>query len=302
MCFVRNGVIAAIGAYLMWGFFPIYFHWIKAAPAIEILAHRTVWSFILMATFMALGKRWGRVRLALQGTQVRWTVLGAAILLSMNWFIYIWAVNSGNVVASSLGYFINPLVNVLLGVIFLGERLRPGQWAPVGLASLGVIYLTITYGQIPWISLSLALTFGFYGLLKKIVKLSSTQSLTLETAAMSLPALAFLLYLGATGQGAFGHVSPVVTLLLILSGLVTALPLILFGYGAQRIPLYMLGLAQYIAPTIQFLLGVLVFDEPFTRYQLLGYVMIWVALALYSSDEVRNWRRKQSQLVMAGES
>jgi chloramphenicol-sensitive protein RarD len=210
----------------------------------------------------------------------------AAILLSVNWFTYIWAVNAGYVVEASLGYFINPLVNFLLGVIFRGEKLRGGQVAAVVLAGLGVVYLTVSYGSLPWISLVLAFTFGMYGLIKKTARLESMHGFSLETMVLFLPALFFLLYRESSGVGTFVQLGAVVTLLLVLSGPVTSIPLLLFGYSARRIPLSMLGFIQYIAPTLQFLLGVFVFAEPFPPARMVGFSIIWMALLVYTLEGV----------------
>jgi chloramphenicol-sensitive protein RarD len=223
----------------------------------------------------------------------------AAILLSLNWYTYIWAVNAGYVVEASLGYFINPLVNFLLGVIFLGEKLRRGQIIAVILAILGVAYLTVSYGSLPWISLVLAFTFGMYGLIKKTAPLESMHGFSLETIVLFLPALGYLLYREASGVGAFVHQGGVVTLLLILAGPVTSIPLLLFGYSARRIPLSMLGFIQYITPTMQFLLGVLVYFEPFPKARLVGFCIIWLALMLYSLEGVLFSRKlKESQSLV----
>jgi len=290
----NKGLLSAISAYILWGLLPIYWKWLHQVPAGQILAHRISWSFILLVVFLSVIKDWGWLNQALKTRRTIILFFSAAILLSMNWFIYIWAVNSGHVVESSLGYFINPLVYVILGVIFLHERLRKDQWLAVGLATIGVIYLTVLYGRLPWIALSLAVTFGIYGLLKKIGALSSLRGLTLETATMFLPALAYLIFQESNGQAAFAHVSPLTTFLLVLAGPVTTIPLVLFGYGAQKIPLYMLGLSQYIAPTIQFLLGVIVYNEPFSPAQLVGFALIWAALIVYSIGEYYVWNRRAS--------
>ena len=210
----------------------------------------------------------------------------AAVLLSLNWYTYIWAVNAGFVVEASLGYFINPLVNFLLGVIFFREKLRRGQIVAVVLAGLGVVYLTVSYGSLPWISLALAITFGAYGLIKKTAALESMHGFSLETIVLFLPALAYLIYRDATGVGAFVHQGLLVTTLLILAGPVTSIPLLLFGYAARRIPLSMLGFIQYITPTMQFLLGVFVYLEPFPQARLVGFSIIWLALLLYSLEGV----------------
>jgi chloramphenicol-sensitive protein RarD len=293
----RKGFFAAAGAYIIWGFFPVYFKWLHSVPALEILAHRIVWSFLLLAGVLSVRKHWAWLSPALRNRRLVLVFLAAAILLSANWGIYIYAVNSGHVVESSLGYFINPLVYVLLGVIFLRERLRLHQWTAVGIATAGVAYLTWRYGQLPWIALSLALSFGFYGLLKKISPLGSTNGLTLETALMGLPATAYLLVLEAEGVSAFTHQGPLIMFLLLLAGPITALPLILFGYGAQRIPLYLVGLTQYIAPTIQFSLGVFLFNEPFSADRLAGFAMIWFALGVYSLGEYLALRARKRAIA-----
>lgn len=288
----NKGILAAIGAYILWGLFPIYWKFLHHVPAGQILAHRISWSFVLLVVFLSVIKDWEWLGRAIRDRRTIILFTTAAILLSANWFIYIWSVNSGHVVESSLGYFINPLVYVILGVFFLRERLRKDQWIAVGLATFGVVYLTILYGRLPWIAISLAVTFGVYGLLKKIGALSSLKGLTLETATMFLPALAFLIFQEVNGQGAFGHISILTTILLVMAGPVTTIPLVLFGYGAKNIPLYMLGLAQYIAPTIQFFLGVVVYGEPFTPSQLVGFMFIWTALIIYSFGEYYAWNRR----------
>jgi chloramphenicol-sensitive protein RarD len=296
---LNRGALAAIGAYVMWGFFPVYWKWLVGVPAGEILAHRIAWSFILLVLLLSIKRDLNWLKPALKKPRVVILFVTAAILLSINWFIYIWAVNSGQVIESSLGYFINPLVYVILGVFVLRERLRVDQWVAVGFATLGVVYLTILHGQPPWIALSLALSFGLYGLLKKIGALSSLYGLTLETAAMFFPALVFLIYLEVNHQGAFGHVSYLTTLLLMFAGPVTAVPLVFFGYGAQRIPLFMLGLTQYIAPTLQFLLGLLLYNEPFSPGKLVGFLLIWFALAIYSAGEYFAWKKRHSTRVQS---
>ncbi len=283
---MNKGILAGIGAYIMWGLFPVYWRLLEQDPAIEILAHRMVWSLVFMAITLAVQQDWrwlGEV-LRNQRTVVIYTV--AAILLSLNWYTYIWAVNAGYVVEASLGYFINPLVNILLGVIFLGERLRLGQVVAVILAGLGVIYLTVSYGSLPWISLLLAFTFGMYGLIKKTAVLESMHGFSLETLVLFLPAFGYLLYRNATGVGAFGHQGLVVTLLLALAGPVTSIPLLLFGFSARKIPFSMLGFIQYITPTLQFLLGVFLYLEPFPQARLMGFCIIWLALLVYTLESV----------------
>jgi chloramphenicol-sensitive protein RarD len=218
--------------------------------------------------------------------------LVAAVLIGVNWLTYVWAVNAGFIVETSLGYFINPLLSVLMGVVFLRERLRPWQWAPLGLATAGVLYLTLAYGSPPWIALTLAFSFGFYGLAKKTAPLGSLYGLALETGFLFLPALAFLGYAEAAGQGAFLHSGPLPDLLMIGAGVVTTMPLLLFASAAQRIPLSLVGVLQYIAPTIQFLLGVVVYHEPFTPSQMIGFGLVWIALALFAGEGLLAQRRQ----------
>jgi chloramphenicol-sensitive protein RarD len=283
---MNKGILAGIGAYVFWGLFPIYWKLLEEVPAIEILANRMVWSFVFVAIILTVKKDWEWFREALHNRKTLLTYTLAAILLSVNWFTYIWAVNEGFVVEASLGYFINPLVNILLGVIFLGEKLRRGQVAAVILAGLGVVYLTVSYGSLPWISLVLAFTFGMYGLIKKTASLESMHGFSLETTVLFLPALGYLLYREANGVGALVNQGSAVTLLLVLAGPVTSIPLLLFGYAARRIPLSMLGFIQYIAPTLQFLLGVFVYAEPFPPTRLVGFSIIWLALLVYSLEGV----------------
>jgi chloramphenicol-sensitive protein RarD len=292
---MNKGILAAIGAYVLWGLFPIYWRLLEEVPAIEILANRMVWSLFFVAILLTLQKDWRWLGEVIHQRRVILTYTLAAILLSVNWFIYIWAVNAGFVVEASLGYFINPLVNFLLGVIFLGEKLRRGQVIAVILAGLGVVYLTVSYGSLPWISLLLAFTFGMYGLIKKTAPLESMHGFSLETMVMFLPALFFLSYRGVIGQGAFIQLGTAVTLLLIFAGPVTSIPLLLFGYSARRIPLSMLGFIQYIAPTLQFILGVFVYNEPFPAARLVGFSIIWLALLVYSLESIVFNRKVKSE-------
>ena len=289
---MRKGALAGMGAYVLWGLFPIYWRLLERVPALEILAHRMIWSLVFVAVILTVQKDWRWLGLVLRNRKTVVTYTIAAILLSVNWGTYIWAVNAGYVVEASLGYFINPLVNVLLGVAFLGEKLRIGQVVAVLLAGLGVVYLTVSYGSLPWISLVLAFTFGLYGLIKKTAALESMHGFSLETLVLFLPALVYLLYREAAGVGAFVHLGLVPTLLLILAGPVTSVPLLLFGYAARRVPLSMLGFLQYIAPTLQFILGVFVYIEPFPPARLVGFCIIWVALLVYSLEGVLFSRRQ----------
>jgi chloramphenicol-sensitive protein RarD len=292
---MRQGILAGVGAYLMWGLFPLYWKQLADVPALEILAHRMTWSLVFMALILAIGRDWAWLKPAIQDRRVLLIYLAAAALLSVNWFTYIWAVNAGFVVESSLGYFINPLVSTLFGVIFLKEHLRRGQLLAVALAFAGVLYLTISYGSLPWIALVLSTTFATYGLIKKTAPLGSVHGFTLETIALFLPALGYLLLLASRDTGAFGNSDPQTTMLLALAGPVTSIPLLLFGLAARSIPLSMVGFLQYIAPTLQFLLGVLVYQEPFPPARLVGFAIIWAALAIYTLESILFNRRRVAQ-------
>ena len=294
---MSKGSLYALGAYLIWGFFPIYFRLLEQAPAIQIVAHRILWSFILLAILLATRKEWKTLRRAITGPKMLAIFMIASILLTLNWLIYIFGVQAGFIVETSLGYYINPLVSVLLGVVFLRERLRPLQWAAVGLATLGVLYLAIDYGRIPWIALSLAMTFGLYGFAKKTSPLGSFYSLSMETGLMFIPSVIFLLILQTQGKSVFGHSSTLTTVLLMLTGPATAVPLLLFGAAARKISLTMLGLMQYIAPTMQFLIGVWLYKEPFTFANLIGFCIIWVALILLWGEGYRYYRRARAVAV-----
>ncbi|MEJ2749484.1 MAG: EamA family transporter RarD, partial [Anaerolineae bacterium] len=283
----------AAAAYTLWGFLPIFWKALHSVPALEILAHRMVWSLTFVLVVLTLKRRWTWLKPALHSRRTLITFLATGALLSLNWFTYIWAVNAGYIVESSLGYFINPLVNVLLGVIFLGERMRGWQWTAVSLAAVGVLYLTFHYGSLPWIALTLAFSFGFYGLLRKTAPLEALEGLGMETAVMFVPAVSYLIYLELTGRAAFGHGSWTTTFLLLLAGVVTAVPLWLFALGARRVTLVTRGLLQYIAPTLQFLIGVFVYNEPFSRAQMLGFSIIWLALLLYSAESVVTARKRR---------
>ncbi|HSF80846.1 MAG TPA: EamA family transporter RarD [Anaerolineales bacterium] len=281
---MNKGILAGAAAYLFWGFFPIYLKAIQVVPAVQILFHRVAWSFVFLLVLIFVRNQQGQLKIALSSRRSLAIYSLAALLLAANWLTYVWGVNSGQVVETSLGYFINPLLNVLLGVIFLGERLRPMQWLPVGLAAAGVIYLTVSFGALPWIALALAFTFGLYALIKKISPLEALAGLTLETGLLFLPAAGYLVYLGSQGEGSFGHLGWSLDLLLAFAGIVTAVPLLLFATAARRIPLWMVGLLQYIAPTCQFLLGILVYREPFSQVRLVGFVVIWIALVVFTLE------------------
>jgi chloramphenicol-sensitive protein RarD len=286
-----KGVVYAASAYMAWGLVPLYWKMLQEVPATEILAHRMVWSLLVVLLLLAYQGHWRWLRGAVQNRRTLLAYFVSAALIAVNWFVYIWAVNTGHIVETSLGYFINPLVNVLLGIVFLREKLRLWQVISITLAACGVLYLTVSYGALPWIALTLAFSFGLYGLIRKMAPLNSLEGLTLETLLLFVPALGYLLYREAGGQGAFGHTGATTTFLLILAGAVTAFPLLLFAAGARRITLTALGLLQYIAPTIQFLLGVLVYHEPLPIERLAGFGFIWLALLLYSIEGLQHRRR-----------
>jgi len=276
---MNKGILSGIAAYTMWGFFPIYFKAMQAVPALQIVAHRLAWSLVFLAGVVTLARGWAVLRPALNRRGLA-IYLAAAALLAFNWLVYVYGVNNGYILEASLGYFINPLVNVLLGVVFLRERLPLSKWIPIGIAAAGVLYLTVSYGRLPWIALALAFSFGLYGLTKKYSPLGSLHGLTMETAVLFVPAAAYLMAAETLGTGAFGHGAPHVTVLLALSGVITAIPLLLFSAAARAIPLTTLGMLQYIAPTLQFLVGVFIYGEAFTPERVVAFSLIWLALVI----------------------
>jgi len=293
---MNKGILYAVLAYGIWGVLPIYWKAVQQVPAPQILSHRILWSFVFLAAIIYVRKDWSAFARAIR---VRRTIVIfslSAALISANWLTYIWAVNAGFIVESSLGYFINPLISVLLGVIFLKEKLRPAQWVPVGMAFVGVLYLTVNYGELPWIALLLATTFSLYGLIKKTAPLSSLHGLSFETGILFLPALFFLIFAESQGIGALGHTGWLTGFLLVFTGVVTALPLLLFAIAARKINLSTLGILQYFAPTLQFLIGVLLYGEPLTGARLVGFVIIWIALVLYSFENF--YARRKSALLL----
>jgi chloramphenicol-sensitive protein RarD len=289
---LNKGILYAAAAYIIWGLLPLYWKALQGVPALEILAHRIVWSLIFVSVILTVRHKWSFVKPALRDRRIVLTFVASGLLLSVNWFTYIWAVNDGHIVETSLGYFINPLVNVLLGYVVLKERMRPAQWAAIALAAAGVLYLTLSYGSFPWIALTLAFSFGTYGLLRKTAKLNSAEGLAMETAVLFLPAAGYLLLLQSQGAGSFAGGDLSTTLLLFFAGAATSIPLLFFAAGARLIPLASLGLLQYIAPTLQFLIGVLVYDEPFGISRLIGFSIIWLALILYSAEGLAHYRRR----------
>jgi chloramphenicol-sensitive protein RarD len=287
----RSGLAAAVSAFAMWGVFPLYLKPLSGVPTLQVMSQRIVWCCLLVFAWLAVRGELGSVRAALTNATTRWRLASSALFISLNWLVYVWAIGHGHVVDASLGYFINPLFSVVLGVFVLGERLNRAQWAAVALAATGVLYLAVVLGRPPWIALWLAGSFGMYGLIRKVVAVDAVPGLATETLLLAPFALAFLVFAEWQGVGALGHSSTAVDALLVGSGLVTAMPLALFAYGARRIPLSTVGLVQYIGPTLQFLIGVFVFQEPFPRARAVGFVMIWSALAIYAVDGL--WRRRR---------
>lgn len=291
---MNKGVLYAAGAYFLWGLFPLYWKLLQDVPAGQILAHRIVWSLVFVGLVLMVRRNWGWLRGALRRPRVVLTFALSGLLLGVNWFVYIWGVNAGFIVETSLGYFINPLVNVLLGFLILKEKLRGAQWLALSVALAGVLYLTFSYGAFPWIALTLAFSFGFYGLIRKTAVLNSAEGLFLETAVLFLPALGFLLLQEARGVGALAHSSMTTNLLLVGAGIVTSIPLLLFAAGARRITLTSLGLLQYMAPTLQFLIGVLIYNEEFGLSRVIGFGLIWLALILYTGESLLHRRHTQA--------
>lgn len=289
------GVACAVGAYLIWGLNPIYFKVVQAVPAFEILMHRMVWSFAFLLPIVVVMRRWPEFKSVVFNRRTLLILLSTTILVSSNWFVYIWAINTGRILQTSLGYYINPLINVLLGMVLLGERLRRAQILAVCLAAVGVIYLTVEIGVLPWIALFLAVSFGFYGLIRKVAPVNALVGLTVETMLLSIPATAYLLYLHVDGGGAFLQGSPRLDILLMCAALVTALPLLLFTTGARKIHFITIGILQYIAPSCTFLLALFIYDEPFRGAQLLTFALIWLALAIFTADMVIHQRRYSRQ-------
>ncbi|MEH7252639.1 EamA family transporter RarD [Neobacillus niacini] len=289
-------------AYIVWGILPIYWKFLNQVPALEILAHRIIWSFFFVLVIVVLMKRKQLKNFFQVQMSQKKTWLGlilASLLISINWLTYIFAVNTNHIVEASLGYYINPLVTVLLGFFVLRERMNRWQAVSFVLAGIGVIYMTISLGKLPWIALVLALSFGFYGLSKKLIKVDSILGLLLETL-FSLPfALLFISYLGVNGQGSFLGGSLKIDLFLLGSGVATAIPLLWFAIGAQKIPLYILGFLQYIAPSISLVLGVLIYGESFTMDHVITFSCIWLALAIFTASNIRQLIKKRKVVTAA---
>ncbi|BCL61919.1 membrane protein [Desulfomarina profundi] len=294
-----GGIAAASASYVLWGILPVYWKLLQDVPAYEILCHRMSWSLVVTFLLILL---LGRQQSLWQVLKEKRTVLVftlIASLLAVNWFIYIWAVNSGHIIEASLGYFINPLINVLFGMVFFRERLRPVQWIALGFVCCGVLYLTFYYGHFPWIAIVLAVTFALYGLLHKKVALVPLAGLCLESLVLFVPACVFLFYLEIKGSGSFLSGGLARSFLLFGTGVITAVPLLFFGYAANKIPLSTLGLLQYMAPTINLLLGLFVYNESFPRERIIGFTLIWMALLLYVAENLLNRKRLEKQRIFS---
>ena len=281
---MNTGIVYAALAYLSWGLFPLYFRQVAAVPALEVVLHRTLWSLVFVLALLAVRRQWAWMREVLRQPRVLGAFALSALLLAANWLTYVWAVNNSHVVDASLGYFILPLVNVALGYVFLHERPRPGQWLAVTVAAAGVLWLTVLTGRLPWIALVLALSFGFYGLLRKVAVLGALEGLTLETVLLAPVTMAVLGVWAWQGQGALVQGDAATLGWLVLAGPVTAIPLLWFAAGARRIPLATMGILQYIAPSLQLALGVWLFHEAFDVSRLAGFVLIWAALLVYTLE------------------
>jgi chloramphenicol-sensitive protein RarD len=289
----KTGIIYTAAAFLSWGILPLYWHFLEHVPALTILAHRIVWSFIFIAILITYNKQWAQVARIIQQGKTILAIIGCSVFISANWFIYIWAVNHGHVIETSLGYYINPLLSITFGMLFLRERLD--RWATFALicAASGVLIQIIAFGQVPWVSLSLALSFAIYGLLKKLLQVEAAISLALETLIMLPFAAGFLIYLELAGGESLTQQSTGSVLLLIGSGLVTALPLLWFAQGTNRIKLVTVGFLQYLAPTIGLLLGIFFFHEHFSHADMVSFGFIWLAIVLYSLGQLGGFRRKR---------
>jgi chloramphenicol-sensitive protein RarD len=286
----RLGVLSGLSAYALWGLFPLYFPLLEPAGGLEIVAHRVLWSVVFVGLLLTVRGNWSQVRALVSDPRRLLVLAGAALLIAVNWLVFVYGVNSGQVVETSLGYFINPLVSVLLGVVIFSERLRPLQWCAVGIATVAVAVLTVDYGHPPWIALALAASFGLYGVMKKLVRVEAAPGLFVETLIVAVPAAVVLGVLHAHGDGTFGNAGTGHALLLASSGIATAIPLLLFAAATRRIPLSTVGLLQYLTPLMQLAIGVFVRHEPMPPARLAGFVIVWVALAVFTVDSLRTVR------------
>jgi chloramphenicol-sensitive protein RarD len=297
----RTGVGYGLAAYIIWGLFPLYWPLLAPTPATQILAHRMVWSLVFVAVVLVVRRRWAFVSALRSDPRRVGLLVVAAIMISMNWGLYIWAINAGYVVESSLGYFITPLVVIALGVIVLKERLRRTQWTAVGVGFIAVVVIAVGVGHVPWIALGLAASFGSYGLAKKLAKTPALDSIAVETSVMALPAIGFLVFVQARGTGSFGHIAAGTDLLLISSGIVTVVPLLCFSAATRRVPLTVMGLLQYATPVLQFAIGVAVRHEKLPPSEFAGFALVWVALMILGTSELRQRRLSVRSSVNRGD-
>lgn len=293
---MNRGIAYALFAYIYWGMLPIYWKLLQHVPSLEILSHRVFWSFVFFAVLISFRRGWKELKVKLLADGNKWIIFAPAIIIGFNWFIYIWAITSDHVIETSLGYFISPLISVFLGVIFLKENLRRLQWAAVSIAALGVLIMTFVYGQFPWIAVILAGTWGTYGLLRKKSPLNSMEGLTLETGILTFPVSAYIIYLLFTESSSY-TINLQTCLLLTFTGVMSGIPLLIYITAARMINLSLLGILQYIYPTIIFLLGVFVYNETLNEGKIIGFAFIWIALAVYSIDGTYFLRRKKLAAV-----
>jgi chloramphenicol-sensitive protein RarD len=279
-----RGVAYTALAYVLWGFFPIYWKFLTGISALQLTCHRIVWSCVVLLVLIGRSSGWTTLSTAMQSSRVLGIYAAAALAIALNWLVFVWAANQGQIVQTSLGYFINPLLSVVLGVLFFRERLRPVQWVSVALAAAGVLYLTFAIGTPPWVALFLAASFGTYGLMKKIAPSTAVQGLALETCILFPPAAAYLIWAEFAGVGALMHSGAARDILMFGAGPVTTVPLLLFAAGVRRIPLSLVGMLQYINPTMQILIAIFIYREPFTGVQLTGFGLVWAALAVFAAE------------------
>jgi chloramphenicol-sensitive protein RarD len=290
------GLIFGLSAYILWGLFPLYWPLLKPATAYEIVAHRAVWTLIFCLVVLAFHRKLRHTYAQLKKPKTLFGLAATSALISINWIVYIWATNTGHVVEASLGYYINPLVIIAFGVLLLKEKMRTGQWIAVGIATTGVAVLTIDYGRLPWIALALALSWGSYGVIKKVLGLGALEGLTIETMLSFIPYMTFLLFLQSNGTGQFGHHLGL-SMLLLSAGAITAIPLLLFNGSTTRLPYTVIGLLQYITPTIQFSIGVWVRHESMPAARWIGFIFIWMALITLAIDLVRSSRAVDNRIA-----
>jgi chloramphenicol-sensitive protein RarD len=291
----RAGIGYGLAAYATWGLFPLYWPLLDPTPASQILAHRMVWSLVFIGVVLLFRRHWAFVAALRHDRRLFGLLVLAAVMISVNWGVYIWATNAGHVVEASLGYFITPIVNIALGVVVLKERLRRAQWTAAGVGVIAVIVIAVGLGHVPWIALSLAGSFGSYGLIKKLVQTPALESMGVETSVMAVPALVFLVFVQLHGTGAVGHISIGTDLLLISSGVVTGVPLLCFAAAARRVPLTIMGLLQYLTPILQFVIGIFVRHEKLPASEFAGFALVWVALTILGVSELRQWRRSRAE-------